>query len=200
MATRKYIDWDSVEPLYRAGGLSLHNICDQYAADHSNSQVWKKTVTHAAILKRAKAKKWTRNLASKVQSRIKEKLVTGLVTSNKLSDDEIIEKSSEVGVNVVIRNRATIHKLGSLENHLLDKLSAVYVENDEIINKIDISKLSHQEKIELLTRQPLLLKTCSQILKNLSEVVTKRITLERQAHNIDGSEATEKIEDILRDL
>ena len=70
---------------------------------------------------------------------------------------------------------------------MLDKLSNVYVDNDEIIGKIDLSSLSNQEKIDLLSRQPVLLKVCSQILKNLSGVVKDRIALARQAFNIDST-------------
>jgi hypothetical protein len=52
-----------------------------------------------------------KNLAGKVQARVKEKLVTGLVTSKKLSDEEIVEKAAEAGSNIVVLHRKEIQAL-----------------------------------------------------------------------------------------
>lgn len=84
----------------------------QEVAGHTNSQVWKKTVTHTAIIKKAKAKKWTRNLANQVKERIKEQLVTKVVTeavtdcNQSLSEQTIIEEAADVESKVVIRYTA----------------------------------------------------------------------------------------------
>ena len=179
-AKRKFIDWDSIEPLYRAGAMSNYEICRQYEADHVNSQVWKQTVTHSAIIKKAKEKKWSKNLASKVSERIKERLVTGLVTgSNQTggggSDKEIIERASDTGVNIVLRHRNEIFELQAHEKRLLKSLQdgpkKLYLANyqGEIIEKeYDVT-----------------LKEQSATLKDLAAVRAQRIILERQAHNLD---------------
>lgn len=119
MAKRKYIDWDSVEPLYRAGLLSLSEICTQYGADHQHSQVWKITVTHVAIIKRARAKGWKRNLVDKVHKKIQEQLVTGSVTSCNLSEAEIIEQAAEAPVLVAKGQRARTQKALEYSDQLL---------------------------------------------------------------------------------
>lgn len=120
--TRKYIDWDSVEPLYRAGAMSLNDICNQYAADHVNSQVWKTTVTHAAILKHAKQKGWTKNIAARVSERLKERLVTSLVTIGNQSEDEAIEQATEEPVRIAFGQRARTAEALSFVDELLKEL------------------------------------------------------------------------------
>lgn len=165
---RKFVDWDSVEPLYRAGSLSLSQICNQYAADHINSQVWKKTLHHSAILKTAKQKKWTRNLAGKVQERIKEKLVTTAVTDCQLSEHEIIEKVSEAGTGVIMLHREEIKSIFEHEVILLAELKLV-------ADKIDKDTVPDLKDLKLKT----------EILKNLTQIKAQRIALERQAHNIN---------------
>ena len=159
---RKFVDWDSIEPLYRAGVLPLSGICRQYAVDHANSQVWKTQVTHGAICQKVKQKKWTKNLADKVKKRIQEKLLTGRLTGNdkKLSDTEIVEKAADVGSNVVLRHRKEIVVLEEYETDLLADLKAS--EGDS-------------------------LKDRTIILKNITDTRAKRIALERQAYSLGGS-------------
>lgn len=183
MAKRKFIDWDSIEPLYRAGAMSLNDICRQYEADHVNSQVWKTTVTHAAIIKKAKDKKWTKNLVSKVSERIQEKLVTSLVTGcnqdRPLSDQDIIERAAEVGSQVVFRHRDEIKALLAHEQRLL-----VMLEGGP--KKLYLS--TFQGKI-LEKEVSLTVKEQSATLKDLAAVRAQRIVLERQAHNLDDTSA-----------
>jgi len=179
---RKFVDWDSIEPLYRAGAMSLNDICNQYAADHKNSQVWKISVDHSAICRKAKAQKWTKNLAVKVKERIQEKLVTSLVTgcdqeSRRGSDEEIIERASDTGVNIVLRHRDEIFELQGHEQRLLYSLQdgpkKLYLANyqGEIIEKeYDVT-----------------LNENSVTLKNLAAVRAQRIALERQAYSLGGS-------------
>jgi hypothetical protein len=122
LAKRKLVDWDSIEPLYRAGTMSLNDICNQYEADHINSQVWKRTVTHVAIIKRAKAKKWTKNLAIKVSDRVKERLVTGKVTDRNQSEHEQIEQAADEPVRVGFGQRARTERLLKIQDELAEEL------------------------------------------------------------------------------
>lgn len=161
---RKPIDWDSIEPLYRAGILSNYEICKQYAEDHKHSQTYRTTVTEGAIRHRAKAKGWQKDIADKVQKQVKEKVVRSQLRNTEksgVSDTEIIEEAAEAGSKVVLRHQKEIYALLEHENKLLAEL-----EQD--------------------TGSPL--RDKSIILKNLSAVRAKRIELERQAHNLDSDE------------
>ncbi|MBT3807651.1 MAG: hypothetical protein HOG03_24140 [Desulfobacula sp.] len=195
---RKFVDWDSIEPLYRAGTLSIHKITDQYAADHQNSQTWKITVHHTAIIKKARQCGWTRNLAGKVKDRIKEKLVTKLVTKTqngdqakgKMSDNDIIERAAEEGSNVIIRHRDEIFALLEQEELLLTELK------------------NQPKKLYLSTfRGKIIYKTIgltvsekSLTLKNLVIARSQRIMLERQAHNILEDTGKDKAPDLLKQI
>ena len=127
MAKRKYIDWDSIEPLYRAGAMSLNDICNQYAADHQNSTVWKTEVRHQSISQKAKEKKWAKNIADKVKSRVQEKLTANLTASCKQTEEEMIETASAGPVRVAFGQRARTHRL--LKDQ--DDLAAEMRENRE---------------------------------------------------------------------
>jgi len=192
MAKRKFIDWDSVEPLYRLGKLSNCEICRQYAADHEHSQTWKTTVTEAAIRLRAKAKGWERNLADRVRTKVKENLVrTPLRDSNQekqLSDQEIIDKAAEIAADVVLRHREEIKALLNIENALLEELS-----NGP--KKLYLSTFQG----EILEKEvSLTVKEKSATLKDLAAVRAQRVTLERQAYNLnDNSNPDEDLEGVV---
>lgn len=180
MAERKFIDWESIEPLYRAGNLSNCEICKQYAEDHKHSQTYRTTVTEGAIRHRAKIKGWQRNIADKVQKQVKENVLRSQlrITNQDVegaSDQEIIEKVAEAGANVIIRHQKEIAALLEHEERLLEELAnnakKLYVANfqGEIITK----ELSLTVKEKAAT------------LKDLTTVRAQRVALERQAHNLD---------------
>lgn len=125
---RKFVDWDSIEPLYRAGSMSLNDICRQYAADHVNSQVWKTSVDFSAVSRKAKEKKWTKNLADKIKERVQEKLVSGLVNGLDKgldqTDESLIEAASIEPVQVGLGQRARTHRLLKDQDDIADELRA----------------------------------------------------------------------------
>lgn len=175
------VDWGSVHNLYKLGHLSLRAIAEQYKADHTNSQTFKKTVSAPAIIKEAKRLKWKKNLASKVQERTQEKLVNKLVNSvNQKTDEEIIEEASNATANVVVLHRKQIKALLEHEDALLKEL------------KTGTKPMLVGEKIKKVKID---LKDRSIILKNITACRKERIILERQAHNIsdDGVSDDKKV-------
>jgi predicted transcriptional regulator len=62
MGHRK-VDWSEVEPLYRAGVLSVSEIARQFK------------ITETAVRKHAKQHKWKRDLAAKVRAKTTQKLI-----------------------------------------------------------------------------------------------------------------------------
>jgi len=124
MAKRLLINWDAIEPLYRAGILSLPEIAHQYEADHQHSQRWKKTVTHQAIAKHSKQKKWTRNIAERVKSRVQEELVAGQVAGCNQSEDEMVEQAAAEPIRVAKGQRARNARLLEIQDELAAELRA----------------------------------------------------------------------------
>ena len=130
---RKVVDWDSVEPLYRAGILSNYEICRQYAADHTHTQTWKTSVTETAIRKRAKEKGWQRDIADRVIKTVREKLVRGEVCETNISDDEAIEIASDGPFRIGISQRHRTVRLLQIQDELTEELRE---------NKADIDVMS----------------------------------------------------------
>lgn len=198
MAKRR-INWDAVEPLFRKGVLSNYEIAAQYAADHVNSQTWANTVSESAIRNRAKTKGWEKNLSGKVKDRVKEKILRSKLRaaqkgkSAALSDDQIIEAAAEAGSEIIFRHQQEIITLKELEDKFLIELGS------------DPTKLhfaSYQGEIssEVVS---LTVSEKAKTLKDLAEVRAKRISLERQAHNLGddpGSAGEMSHEDWLREM
>ena len=128
---RKFIDWDSIEPLFRAGTLSNREIAAQYAEDHKHSQTWRPTVAESAIRKKSKSENWQRNIATKVQERVRERLVRTAHSSahqqGQMTEDELIEAAAEkpVAVRLLQRSRA---------QELAERGDRLQVEFDTVLN------------------------------------------------------------------
>jgi hypothetical protein len=174
---RKPIDWETIEPLYRAGNLSNYQICEQYSADHQHTQTYRQTITEGAIRARAKIQGWQKDIADKVQAKIKEKLVRTALRNANLNEDQIIEEAAQTGVEIVLRHQKEIMAMVEHENILLDELRRE--SGKEIPPDLKIS-----------------LKGKSSILKDLMAVRAQRIALERQANNIDATTAKDDIKKI----
>lgn len=130
---RKIVDWDSIEPLYRAGILSNYEICRQYANDHTHTQTWKPSVTETAIRKRAKEKGWQRDIADRVVKAVREKLVRGEVRETNISDEDAIEIASDGPFRIGISQRHRTVRLLQIQDELTEELRA---------NKDDIDVVS----------------------------------------------------------
>ena len=97
MKERKPTDWEAVEREYRAGVLSVREIANGAG------------ISHVAVIKRAKAKGWTQNLAGKVKEEIAKRLVTASVTSEVTGNQrEIVEAAALRSVDVILAHRKTI--------------------------------------------------------------------------------------------
>ena len=127
-ATR--IDWDSVEPLYRANQLSNCEICRQYERDHIHSQVWKKTIDESAIRKQAKSKKWQRNIADKVKALAEEKLVRETFRKDsdgpEISESELIERAAAKPVEIRLGQRKRVVDLMEVGELLRAQIRAAF--------------------------------------------------------------------------
>jgi len=132
LATRKLTDWDSIEPLYRAGAMSNCEICRQYEADHVHSQTYRVTVTETAIRAQAKKKGWQKDIAEKVKSRVREKLVRDEVRGSNLSENDIIEQATEEPVKIALGQRARTAGALDFQDKLLQELREQFQAEKEL--------------------------------------------------------------------
>ncbi|WP_289020391.1 hypothetical protein [Desulfobacter postgatei] len=181
MAKRKLINWDYIEPLYRIGALSNYEIAAQYSEIHKDSETWKQSITESVIRKQARLKGWKKNLADRVKIQVRENLVRGKGAHAYKTDSEIIHQAAETGSNVVLRHREEISALIEHENRLLDELG------DEP-TKVHVS--SYQGEV-IETVLGLTVREKAETLKALSAVRAQRISLEREAYNLDDPETDE---------
>jgi hypothetical protein len=83
LTTKPKIDWDAIEPHYRAGIRSLKDIGEEFS------------VSDAGIIKHAKRFKWTRNLKGKIQA-LAEKKVSELEVSEGVSVEGKLTEAQRV--------------------------------------------------------------------------------------------------------
>ncbi|MBI9091801.1 MAG: hypothetical protein JEZ12_21530 [Desulfobacterium sp.] len=120
----KRVNWDYIKPMYCAGSMSNCEIARQYESDHADSEEWKATITEASIRKRAKSKKWQRNIADKVQAQIKENLVREEVRDSNLSEPELIKAAAEKPTQVRLLQRGRAKNLAEIGDKLTAELTA----------------------------------------------------------------------------
>ena len=193
MTTRKSVDWDAIEPDYRAGVKSLRQI------GRENS------VTHAAIREHAKVHGWTRDLTAKVRQATRAKLSrTGLSTLPSTGngevdpekDAEIVEANAEVRATIVRDHRADIRKARDLTKRLLDELKqqsdspeALEAFAVMVATTVKNGKEKVDEKSLASFRKTLGLGSRAQILEGLARSLRTLVTLERQAFSLDDEES-----------
>ncbi len=159
----KNFDWEGIEREYRANQLSISEISKRYGL----SRKW--------IWQRAGEKGWRRELAAKVHSAFKEKIVRadcdealGGEVPKTLTDTAIIEGASARKAEILQCHRRDISGLRQITKKLSDELDELH--------------RTKSEKLDLLKK--------SSVLLNLTNSFHKLIVLERQAFSLDEPQDT----------
>jgi hypothetical protein len=112
---RKEIDWDGIEPHFRANVRSLRDIAAEFGT------------THTSIRKKATELGWTRDLQGKIKARYLH-LVSKAALSNVVSiekaatEQQIVEANADLQKNLILSHRADIRAARSVAVGLLDEL------------------------------------------------------------------------------
>jgi hypothetical protein len=109
MAAPKKVDYEAIEPDWRAGIKSPAQMAHDY------TQATGVSVRRAAIIKYFKSRNIPRDLTAKVQAKAKamvaEAMVTGKVSTDAaIADSEIVERSAIDIANVLIGHRKDISR------------------------------------------------------------------------------------------
>ena len=183
------VDWSFIKPLFRAGQLSNSEIARQYCSAYSDPTEFKQTVTETAIRKQAKSSGWKRDLAERVRSEVREKLVRDEVRASNAredalepTDEETIDKAAEAGAAVVRTHRKHLLELGNAAQGLLEELKNYpTIETRYSIN-------GEPYEVQTLTER-------AKILKALADVQARKQPLDRKAYHLDdGPSGTERVE------
>lgn len=116
--SKERVDWDAIEPHYRAGVRSLKDIGSEYG------------VSDAAIIKHARKFDWSRNLAGKIQAKADAKVSAATVSaevreSKKLTEAARVEVESEVQARIRLSHRTDIQRSKRIANKLLEVLEGL---------------------------------------------------------------------------
>ncbi len=193
MAAPKKIDYDRIEPGWRAGLLSPHQLAALYTEETGQK------VSHAAIIKHFKKSGIARDLSSKINDRanamVTEAMVTGKVTSKpSIPDALIIEQGSIQVATVKLAHRRDIHRARNLANALLDELEkqtdpitlALLTDLGELLRNPDDKGM---DKLNDLYHAIIALPERSKTMKVLVESLQKLVDMERTAFGMDAKGA-----------
>lgn len=202
MAAPKKIDYERIEPGWRAGLLSPHQLAAAYTEETGQK------VSHAAIIKHFKKAGIARDLSAKIRDRaeamVTEAMVTGKVTPRQtIPDATLIEEGSTQVATVRLAHRKDIHRARRLTNALLDELEretdpktvALLSEFGALMRNPDDKGA---DKLNDLYHAIISLPERSKTLRVLTESLQKLVDMERQAFSMDKDQP--KSADALTDL
>lgn len=201
MAAPKKIDYERIEPAWRAGIKSPAQLAAEYTEDTGVS------VSHAAIIKHFKKLGVPRDLAAKVKAKadsmVMHAMVTGKVSvETTKADAQIINDSAGIVAAVRIAHRTDIGRSRRLANKLLDELEGL-TDNRDLFEQLGEMLRNEddkgQDKRNDLYMKVIDLPSRSKTMKELAETLKNLIALERQAYDVgaekpgdDRSQLTEE--------
>ena len=187
---RAKVDWEAIEPHYRAGIRSLRDISNEF------------NVTNPAVIKHAKLHKWTRDLTAKIKARTDLKLSEAMVSKEvsaltKVTEEIRIEVESQVQSRIVITHRADINRFRALVIKLLGEVEVQtdhpgeFAELAEIIIWKDAGEVQTKDEVRRMERMQQLFNMVMSnpgrvdSMKKLADTLKTLIGLEREAFGLD---------------
>lgn len=209
-APRKQVDWEAVELHYRAGIRSLKDIGKEYG------------VSDAGILKKAKAKGWTRDLAAKIKAKADAKVsaaaVSAEVSAEKAANEQaLIEANAEMQYRIRMEHRQDIGRARGLFRSLLEELEvatdgegrALIEQLVEIMTppveesedgSVDVeAERKRAEKMHKMLHRLLNGPDRVDSAKKLTDMLEKLVRMEREAFGIDdGDKGANEVDEVLK--
>lgn len=196
MAAPKKIDYDRIEPGWRAGLLSPGQLAAEYEKQTGHK------VSRAAIIKHFEKAGIARDLSGKIHDRaaamVTEAMVTGKVAAKpSLPDSTIIEAGSMQVAGVQLSQRTDIRRNRTIVARLMDELEQqVGPENAELLSQLGEIMRSPdengQDKRNDLYNKIISLPERAKTTKTLAETLRITVDMERQNFGMDakGADAT----------
>lgn len=176
--SRPQIDWDAIEPHYRAGVRALKDIGREFE------------VSDAAIIKHAKAFDWTRNLKAKIQAKADAKVSAAMVSAEvsagkALTESARVEVEAEIRARIELSQRADVQRARKLVMDLLAELEAQT--SDPGLFKDLGEAMASGEDVILRAAYERALSLAGRVsnMKSLADALKTLIVLERQAFKMD---------------
>jgi hypothetical protein len=189
---RPPVDWDAIEPHYRAGTRSLASLGAEFS------------VSDAAIIKHAKKHGWTRNLLGKVQAAADAKVRRAMVSAEvsaavsakkQVSEALTIEVEAEVQARIRLAHRRDVGRARSLAMALLMELEHQTTDGplyEALSALLDSQTEDRAGKLQSAMDRALSLGNRTSTMKALSDAMKTLIALEREAYALDAVAPAEK--------
>lgn len=183
---RARIDWDALEPHYRAGIRSLKDLGAEFG------------VSDAGIIRHARDSGWSRNLKAKIKARADAKVSAALVSAEvsaerKLTEAVRIEVESEVQARIQITHRADVPRARALVTRLIAECEAMTVDPELFSQLGEIMRSPDdkgQDKLNDLYRVVCSFPGRVKSTKELIESLRIAVELERKVFGIDTASDT----------
>lgn len=188
---RARVDWDAIEPHYRANVRSLRDIGAEF------------DVSDAAIIKHASKMGWERDLGGKIKAKADAKLAAALVATEradqpaaKLTEAVRVEVEAEVQARVRQSHRTDINRSKRIVNRYLEALERLEIAEAPSAAAVASAKAGSSK---LPPMAPL--KEHIAMLKQLVEGQKSLVSMEREAYGIahlqeDGEDPAGKVDPI----
>lgn len=193
MAAPKKVDYERIEPGWRAGVLSPHQLAAQYTEDTGVK------VSHAAIIKHFTKLNVPRDLNAKIQAQadamVTKALVTEKVTKDRLVTNEgkIVNAGAEQVFEIRLFHRKSTTRLQTIIAAQMEELEAS--SGPEQAQRLrDLGELMRNEndngsdKLNDIYRAVIGLPDRSRVAKQLAETLRIAIDLERREFGMDKTQ------------
>jgi hypothetical protein len=192
MAAAPKVNYDLLEPDWRAGLKTPYQMADEYTAQTGIK------VSRTAIVKHFEKLEIPRNLAAKIQAKADAKVAKSMVADMvaKTTESAVIEANADIVATIHLGQRADIRKARALSMTLLDELEASTEQQDDIRQLAELlsddqdedgpgardRQRRRQEALERVMSLPGRTKT----MKELADTLKTLVTLEREAYGINA--------------
>lgn len=178
---RPSIDWESMEPLWRAGVVSVLHLSKMY------------NISRAAIIKHWRIAGVERDLSGKITARadalVTQSVVTKKVTpEQRVTEQAIVEANAEMIANVIRGHRKDAGRLRGVVQVLLEKVEVILSESElfkQIGEMCAAPDDNGVDKVNELYRKVIDLPSQTDVTKKLAETMKVLIELERKVFKLD---------------
>ena len=194
MAARNRVDYDRIEPGWRAGLLSPRQLASIYTQETGDK------VSHAAIIKHFTGQGIPRDLSAKIRAKsdamVTQAMVTEKVTpETRKRDRQIVDDAADVLTSVRLSHRTDIQRARGITMRLLEELEYqtgaenVYLleQMGELLRNDDDKG---QDKLNDLYHKIISLPERAKTMKSLADSLRVTVDLQRQAFGMDAKGAT----------
>lgn len=186
---RAEVDWDAIEPHYRANIRTLRELGEEYG------------VSASAITQHANKKGWTRDLGAQIRAKAEAKVEAEAVSEERRANEKaVIEGNAELQYRIRMKHRTGLSRLSIIKDKLLDHVESV-VDNlsdlGEVVEVLRNPDENGKDAANDKMRKAMERSSVVEDLRKLAEIDERVRKGEREAFGIDDKDAGDSPVDAL---